>query len=69
MVRAVFHADPVGLRHQIEFTNWQIDPVLAADAFTSPGLASAKRISFNRPDPQLPPGIKPPKRASSPKAN
>ena len=69
MARAVFHADPVGLRHQIEFSNWQIDPVVAPDAFTSPGLASAKRISFNRPDPQLPPGIKPPKRATSSKAN
>jgi hypothetical protein len=69
MVRAVFHADPVGLRHQIEFSNWQIDPVIAPDAFTSPGLASAKRISFNRPDPQLPPGIKPPKRATSSRVN
>jgi len=69
MVRAVFHADPVGLRHQIEFSNWQIDPVVAADAFTSPGLASAKRISFSRPDPQLPPGIKPPKRVTSSNAN
>ena len=69
MVRAVFHADPVGLRHQMEFSNWQIDPVIAADAFTSPGLASAKRISFSRPDPQLPPGIKPPKRTKSSTAN
>lgn len=69
MVRAEFHADPVGLRNQIEFANWQIDPVIAADAFTSPGLASAKRISFGRPDPQLPPGIKPPKRVTSSKAN
>src|SRR5713101_7290250 len=25
MARAVFHADPVGLRHQIEFSNWQIE--------------------------------------------
>ena len=69
MARAVFHADPVGLRHQIEFSNWQIDPVVAADAFTSPGLESAKRISFSRPDPQLPPGIKPPKRVTSSNAN
>jgi len=69
MARAVFHADPVGLRHQIEFSNWQIDAAVAPDAFTSPGLASAKRISFNRPDPQLPPGIKPPKRVTSSTAN
>lgn len=69
MARAVFHADPVGLRNQIEFSNWQIDPVVAADAFTSPGLASAKRISFSRPESQLPPGIKPPKRVTSSKAN
>ncbi len=69
MARAVFHADPVGLRHQIEFSNWQIDSTVAPDAFTSPGLASAKRISFSRPDPQLPPGIKPPKRVTSSKIN
>jgi len=69
MARAVFHADPVGLRHQIEFSNWQIDSAVAPDAFTSPGLASAKRISFSRPDPQLPPGIKPPKRVTSSNAN
>ncbi|MFZ0678927.1 DUF2092 domain-containing protein [Candidatus Binatus sp.] len=69
MARAVFHADPVGLRHQIEFSNWQIDQAVAPGAFTSPGLASAKRISFSRPDPQLPPGIKPPKRTASSKAN
>src|SRR5712692_4762248 len=69
MARAVFHADPVGLRHQIEFSNWQIDSVVAPDAFTSPGLASAKRISFSRPEPQLPPGIKHPKRVTSSKTN
>ena len=69
MVRAVFHADPVGLRHQIEFSNWQIDPAIAPDTFTSPGLASAKRISFKGPDPQLPPGIKPPKRTKPSTAN
>src|SRR6266851_4123150 len=69
MARALFHADPVGLRHQIEFSDWQIDPALAADAFTSPRVGSAKRIPFNRPDPLLPPGIKPPKRVKSSKAN
>lgn len=70
MARAVFHADPVGLRHQIEFSNWQIDPPVGAEAFaTPPAAASAKRILFNRPDPQLPPGIKPPKQATSSKAN
>jgi hypothetical protein len=65
MARAVFHADPVGLRNQIEFSNWKIDSPVAADAFTSPGLASAKRISFDRPDQQLPPGVTPPKRVKS----
>jgi hypothetical protein len=29
MARAVFHADPTGLRHEIEFSNWQIDPACA----------------------------------------
>jgi hypothetical protein len=65
MARAVFHSDPVGLRHQIEFSDWKIDPEVSADAFDLPNAGSAKKINFNRPDPQLPPGIKPPEPAAS----
>jgi hypothetical protein len=70
MVRAVFHADRQHLRHQIEFSNWQLDPPVAADAFTSSRTAAAMPIPFARPDlPALPPGVKPRAKAKSSKPN
>ncbi len=68
MARAVFHADPTGLRHQIEFSNWQLDPAVAAEAFASSSAQSAKRIGFRRPDPVVPPGVTPPAKRKSSKA-
>ena len=50
--RAVFLGDPVGLRHEIEFSDWQIDPEAPAEAFTrrkppprcpSPSIARTSR--------------------------
>ncbi len=60
MMRAVFSKDPARMRHQMELSNWQLDTTVAADAFTSAKASSATRIQFARPDPQLPPGLKPP---------
>jgi len=59
-VRAVFLADPARLRHDMELSNWQLDPPVPADAFASSSATSATRIAFNRPDLKLPPGLKPP---------
>src|SRR5215467_15362828 len=59
-VRAVFLADPARLRHDMELSNWQLDPTVAADAFASSSATSATRIAFNRPELKLPPGLKPP---------
>jgi hypothetical protein len=67
MMRAVFKADLTGQRHQMEFSNWQLDPAVAAEAFASPSAAAALRIPFKRPDPVLPPGIKPPTKGKSSK--
>lgn len=60
MVRAVYRNDPSQLRHQLEVSNWRIDPTVAADVFTSSKTAAAMRIKFARPDPQLPLLVKPP---------
>jgi hypothetical protein len=60
MVRAVFRQDPARMRHQVEFSNWKLDTTVAVDAFTSAKAGSATRINFERPDPQLPPGLEPP---------
>jgi hypothetical protein len=59
-LRAVFRRDPARMRHQMELTNWQLEPTVPSDAFTSAKAGSATRIQFARPDPQLPPGLEPP---------
>lgn len=59
-VRAVFRSDPARMRHQLDLSNWQLDTTVTADAFTSAKASNATRIQFARPDPQLPPGLKPP---------
>jgi len=70
MARAVFHGDPAGLRHQIEFSNWQIDPDIPEGAFASEKAAAAMPITFDRPDidkyRRLPAGVKPPGRKAKP---
>jgi hypothetical protein len=50
MARAVFLNDPSGLRHQVEFSNWQLDINVPADAFAATQAASATPIPFARPD-------------------
>jgi len=60
MIRAVYRSDPLRLRHQMELSNWQLDSTIAADAFASAKAGAATHIKFARPDPQLPPGLKPP---------
>jgi hypothetical protein len=42
----------------VDVTNWKLDPVIAADAFVSPQVASAKRIEFARKE-ALPAGAAP----------
>jgi hypothetical protein len=60
MLRAVFRNDSLTLRHQLELSNWKIDPAIPADAFICATAGGAKRIKFARPDPIVPRGFKPP---------
>jgi len=59
-LRAVYAEDPAQLRHQMELSNWKIDPPVATDAFTSQRAAAANRIPFAHPGATLPPGAGPP---------
>lgn len=52
MLRAVFSDDPLRLRHQVEFSNWQLDGVEKGESFASDKAAKARRIPFARPDQQ-----------------
>ncbi len=54
MARAVFRKDPLGLRHQVEFSNWKLGGTALAGAFRPARAASAKRIPFAHPDPAPP---------------
>jgi hypothetical protein len=56
-VRAQFRADKLGLRHEMELSNWQLDPVLPADTFATAKAEAAGRMSFAAPAPP-PKGVK-----------
>src|SRR5437899_5937645 len=61
-MRAVFRGDPLQLRHQVELSNWKLDPVIAAEAFAALNTANAKKIAFATPKPPKTP--RPPKTKS-----
>ena len=65
--RAVFRNDPLRLRHQVEFSNWQLGRAAPVGAFASARAARAKRIPFAHPDPGPPPGTLPPAGSAPPK--
>ena len=57
-VRAIFREDPMALRHEVEFSNWQLDAPIAADAFASAKAQGAQRMAFANPAPSAPAGVK-----------
>jgi hypothetical protein len=59
MVRAVFLNDPERLRHELQFSDWQLDVAVPAGVFASANAASAKRIPFAHPHPETPADRKP----------
>jgi hypothetical protein len=58
-VRAVYSADPQGMRHQLDISNWQLDTSLSADAFTSAKAKAAEPMKFARPASAAPAALKP----------
>jgi hypothetical protein len=65
-MRAIFAADPLALRHEMEFSNWQLDPVIPPDTFASSKAQAAGRMAFVAPGPP-PRGAKPITEGKSPK--
>src|SRR5215470_15567207 len=57
-IRAMYRADPLALRHQVDFSDWQLDPAVPPDTFTSVKAQSAGRMEFAAPAPP-PKGVKP----------
>jgi hypothetical protein len=64
-VRAIYLNDPAQLRHEMELSNWHLDPAVASEFFESAKAASAPRIAFASP--KLPPAYKAPPKAKSAK--
>ena len=59
-VRAIYRADPLRLRHQLDLSDWQIDPELPAETFTSDKAKGAQPMKFDRPgNKPLPAALKP----------
>lgn len=59
-LRAVYRKDPSQLRHDMELSNWKINPAVTAGAFTPRGAKGAKPIPFARPDAVQATGERPP---------
>jgi hypothetical protein len=57
-VRAIFRADPLALRHQVDLSDWKLDSPVAPDAFASAKAQGAGRMPFAAPAPP-PKGVKP----------
>ena len=66
-MRAVFAGDPLGLRHEMELSNWQLDPAIAPDSFVSQKAQAAGRMVFGAPTPP-PTGAKPIIKGTAPAA-
>ncbi len=66
-VRAVYAADPLQLRNELELSNWKLDSAVEPDTFTSDKARAAKRIAFANPA-AAPPGMKPLVKMTPPKA-
>jgi hypothetical protein len=58
-MRAVYSADPLRLRHELDITDWKLDSPVTADSFASAKARSAKSIAFDKPVVAQPPGMKP----------
>jgi hypothetical protein len=67
MMRAVYSNDPLRLRHQMEISNWKIDPCIAPATFASAKAGAATPITFEHPGLKLPPLDKPPAKGTPPR--
>ncbi|HTS94125.1 MAG TPA: DUF2092 domain-containing protein [Stellaceae bacterium] len=58
-IRAIYSADPLALRNDMELSDWQLDPTIPPEAFVSERAKSAPRITFSHPAAGPSPGTKP----------
>ncbi len=69
LLHAVYLDDPERLRHTLILSDWQLDPTLPADTFTSAKAASANPMPFAHPHPKTSPEAKPTEKAKPSKSH
>ena len=67
LLHATYLDDPERLRHTLVISDWQLDPALPADTFTSAKAAGANPMPFAHPHPEAPPGAEPTANGKPPK--
>src|SRR5438067_4735209 len=67
LLHAVYLDDPERLRHTLILSDWQLDPAVSADTFTSAKAASANPMPFAHPHPEASPGAEPTAKGKPPK--
>jgi len=67
LVHAIYLDDPERLRHTLLLSDWQLDPSVPADTFTSAKAASANPMPFAHPHPEASPGAEPTEKGKPPK--
>lgn len=50
-VRAIFRNDPLGLRHELDLSDWKLDAPVAQELFVTAKAQSAGRMPFKAPGP------------------
>jgi hypothetical protein len=58
-IRAQFRADPKGLRHDLELSNWQLDAAIPDQTFSSTKAKAGQPMAFAVPGRKVPIGVKP----------
>jgi hypothetical protein len=59
LLHAIYLEDPERLRHTLVLSDWQLDPAVPADSFTSAKAASANPMPFAHPHPETSPAAEP----------
>jgi len=67
LLHAIYLDDPERLRHTLLLSDWQLDPAVPADTFTSAKAASANPMPFAHPHPEALPGAEPAAKGKPPK--
>jgi hypothetical protein len=58
-IRAVYAADPLRLRHQMDLSDWKLNPAVPDGAFSSAAARAARPIPFQRPSAAAAPAPRP----------